>query len=164
MLFDNDDEGRKCYRLIKKKKYKNIKADCRFIPTKTGELPDLNNLESIKSNLEIEDFVYPELIFYLSSLLLSKKTNISTFTFKELDKKLQNKGFADDGILASMDHLLKDKNPDGLNLSYNTLGMKGGLADLFKLSGNSKVSRLLIDADKKYPAVKNFLIDLMRKN
>ena len=96
--------------------------------------------------------------------MLSKKTNISTFTFKELDKKLQNKGFADDGILASMDHLLKDKNPDGLNLSYNTLGMKGGLADLFKLSGNSKVSRLLIDADKKYPAVKNFLIDLMRKN
>ena len=164
LLFDNDEEGRRCYRLIKKKKYKNIKVDCRFIPTKTGELPDLNNLESIKSNLEIEDFVYPELIFYLSSLLLSKKTNISTFNFKELDKKLQNKGFADDGILASMDHLLKDKNPNGLNLSYKTIGMKGGLADLFKLSGNSKFSRLLIDADKKYPAVKNFLIDLMRKN
>ena len=166
LLFDNDDEGRKCYETIKikSKTFKNIKVDCRFIPTKKGELPDLNNLQSIKSNLEIEDFVYPELIFYLSSLLLSKKTNISNFTFKQLDRKLQNKGFADDGILASMDNLLKDKNPNGLNICYNTPGVKGGLANLFEPSGNSKVSRLLIEADKKYPAVKNFLIDIMKKN
>lgn len=164
LLFDNDDEGRKCYKLIKGKKFKNIQVDCKFIPTRTGGLPDLSNLQNVRSNLEIEDFIYPELIFYLSSLLLSRK-NISKFSFKELDRKLKNKGFADGGILASMDLLLKDKNPNGIGaLNFRTSNMKGGLASHFNLSGNKKITSLLIDADKKYPEVKKFLIDIMRKN
>lgn len=164
LLFDNDEEGRKCYKLIKGKKFKNIQVDCKFIPTKTGDLPDLSNLQNVKSNLEIEDFIYPELIFHLSSLLLSRK-NISKFSFKELDRKLKNKGFADDGILASMDLLLKDKNPGGIgSLSFCSKGMKGGLASHFNLSGNRKITDLLIDADKKYPEVRKFLIDIMKKN
>lgn len=164
LLFDNDEEGRKCYKLIKEKKFKNIQVDCKFIPTRTGDLPDLSNLQNVKSNLEIEDFIYPELIFHLSSLLLSRK-NISKFSFKELDRKLKNKGFADDGILASMDLLLKDKNPDGIgSLSFCSTSMKGGLASHFNLSGNRKITDLLIDADKKYPEVRKFLIDIMKKN
>jgi hypothetical protein len=164
LLFDNDDEGRKCYKLIKGKKFKNIQVDCKFIPTRTGGLPDLSNLQNVRSNLEIEDFIYPELIFYLSSLLLSRK-NISKFSFKELDRKLKNKGFADGGILASMDLLLKDKNPNGIGaLNFRTSNMKGGLASHFNLSGNKKMTSLLIDADKKYPEVRKFLIDIMRKN
>ena len=164
LLFDNDEEGRKCYKLIKGKKFKNIQVDCKFIPTRTGDLPDLSNLQNVKSNLEIEDFIYPELIFHLSSLLLCRK-NISKFSFKELDRKLKNKGFADDGILASMDLLLKDKNPGGIgSLSFCSTSMKGGLASHFNLSGNRKITDLLIDADKKYPEVRKFLIDIMKKN
>lgn len=164
LLFYNDEEGRKCYKLIKEKKFKNIQVDCKFIPTRTGDLPNLSNLQNVKSNLEIEDFIYPELIFHLSSLLLSRK-NISKFSFKELDRKLKNKGFADDGILASMDLLLKDKNPDGIgSLSFCSTSMKGGLASHFNLSGNRKITDLLIDADKKYPEVRKFLIDIMKKN
>lgn len=138
--------------------------DCKFIPTRTGDLPDLSNLQNVRSNLEIEDFIYPELIFYLSSLLLSRK-NITKFSFNELDRKLKNKGFADGGILASMDLLLKDKNPNGIGaLNFRTSNMKGGLASHFNLSGNKKMTSLLIDADKKYPEVKKFLIDIMHKN
>lgn len=165
LLFDNDDEGRKCYKLIKGKKFNNIQVECKFIPTKTGCLPDLSNFQKIKSNLEVEDFIYPELIFYLSTLLLCKKPNLLRFTFKELEKKLNNKGFADDGILSLMDNLLKDKNPNGLSgISFCTTSMKGGLASQFNLSGNKKMTALLIEADKKYPEVKKFLISIMSNN
>jgi len=162
LLFDNDDEGRKCYKLIKEKKFNNIQVECKFIPTKTGCLPDLSNFQKIKSNLEVEDFIYPELIFRLSTLLLCKKPNLLRFTFRELEKKLNNKGFADDGILSLMDNLLKDKNPNGLSgISFCTISMKRGLASQFNLSGNKKMTALLIEADKKYPEVKKFLISIM---
>jgi len=165
LLFDNDDEGRKCYKLIKEKKFNNIQVECKFIPTKTGCLPDLSNFQKIKSNLEVEDFIYPELIFHLSTLLLCKKPNLLRFTFKELEKKLNNKGFADDGILSLMDNLLKDKNPNGLSgISFCTISMKRGLASQFNLSGNKKMTALLIEADKKYPEVKKFLISIMSNN
>lgn len=164
LLFDNDEAGRNRYLSISKKKFNNIQIDCRFIPTKTGCLPDLNNLQKVKSNLEVEDFVYPELIFDLASSLLCKKNNLSKFTFKELERKLNNKGFADDGILALMDNLLKDKNPNGLNgVSFCTTNMKKGLSSQFNISGNKKMTNLLIEADKKYPEVKNFLMDIMSK-
>lgn len=164
LLFDNDNEGRKCYGLIKGKKFKNIQVDCRFIPTKTGHLPDLNNLNNIKSNLEIEDFVYPEIIFHLASLLLSSKEDISEFSFKDLEAKLNNKGYADGGILNSMDLLLKDKNPDGVgSLSFCSPSMKGGLASKFSISGSKRMTNRLIDADRKYPEVRKFLIEIMSK-
>lgn len=164
LLFDNDDEGRKCYLLIKNKKFKNIQVDCRFIPTREGKLPDVNSLQKINSNLEIEDFIYPDLVYCLSVLLLKKKENISNFSWKELERKLGNKGFADEGILASMDNLLKDKNPDGLGLiSFCTPSMKGGLASQFEISGNKRMTNLLIEANKKYPEVKKFLMDIMSK-
>lgn len=165
LLFDNDEAGRNCYASISKKKFNNIQIDCRFIPTRNGELPDIDKLQNSKSNLEIEDFIYPELIFYVSAAILDRKENIFKFNFKELERKLNNRGFADEGILAVMDHLLKDKNPNGLpsSLSFCTPSMKGGLASQFNISGNKKVTKILIDADKKYPGVKKFLIDLMNE-
>ena len=79
-----------------------------------------------------------------------------------MEKKLNNKGFADDGILSLMDNLLKDKNPNGLSgISFCTISMKRGLASQFNLSGNKKMTALLIEADKKYPEVKKFLISIM---
>lgn len=165
LLFDNDEAGRNCYSSISKKKFNNIQVNCRFIPNREGQLPELDNLQKIKSNLEIEDFIYSELIFYVSSLILEKKENISKFSLKELEKKLNNKGFAEEGILAVMDHLLKDKNPDGLHssLSFCTPSMKKGLATKFNISGNKKITQILTDGDKKYPEVKNFLLDIMNK-
>ena len=164
LVFDNDEEGRKCYISItqKKNKFKNIQVECKFIPTRTGSLPDVSNLQKIKSNLEIEDFVYPELIFHLSTLLLNMKENLSKFSFNELERKLRNRGFLDEGILASMDNLLKDKNPDGLgDLSFSRQAMKGGLSSHFKLSGNKKMTNILTEADQKYPKVREFLNELM---
>lgn len=164
LVFDNDEEGRKCYISItqKKNKFKNIQVECKFIPTRTGSLPDVSNLQKIKSNLEIEDFVYPELIFHLSTLLLNRKENLSKFSFNELERKLRNRGFLDEGILASMDNLLKDKNPDGLgDLSFSRQAMKGGLSSHFKLSGNKKMTNILTEADQKYPKVREFLNELM---
>lgn len=169
LLFDNDKAGRDCYALINKKvnnnQFSNIKIKCIFIPNKEGNQPDINKLQNIKSNLEIEDFIYPELVFYLSSMLLDKKESVSKFSLKELERKLNNKGFSDDGILAVMDHLLKDKNPNGLKspLSFCSSNIKGGLASLFNISGNKKITKILVDSDKKYPEVKNFLKILMSK-
>ena len=98
-------------------------------------------------------------------MLLDKKESVSKFSLKELERKLNNKGFSDDGILAVMDHLLKDKNPNGLKspLSFCSSNIKGGLASLFNISGNKKITKTLVDSDKKYPEVKNFLKILMSK-
>ncbi len=164
LLFDNDNEGRKCYNLIKSKGFKNISVECRFIPNKNGDFPGETNLQNIRSNLEIEDFIYPELIYSLAKSLLDKKGNLSKFSFKKLENKLTNKGFSDDGILKIMDDLLKNENPNGVgNVSFCSPAMKSGLASQFNLSGNKKMSSLMLEADKKYPEVKKFIIDLMSK-
>lgn len=167
VLFDNDNAGRESYKKIKEKarKFKNIQVDCQFIPNVHGELPDLANLQKVKSNLEIEDFIYPELFFYLSMLILDEKENLSKFNFKELEKNLQNKGFADDGILTIMDMLLKIRNPNGLgSLSFSSQNMKGGIASKLNISGNLKITNILNEANQKYPEVKKFLMQIMNKN
>lgn len=165
VLFDNDEAGRKHYKeLTQKKPFKNIQVVYQFIPNAHGKFPDVTSLQKVKSTLEIEDFIYPELLYNLSKSILDEKKNLSQFSFTELNKKLKNQGFADDGILKIMDMLLKDKNPDGLSaFSFSTPNMKGGMAEKFNVSGSRKLSDLLTIADVQYPEVKKFLIQIMTK-
>lgn len=87
VIFDNDDEGRKEYNRIQGKIHslKNIKVSIEFIPNCSGELPVIEEVKAskVKSNYEIEDFVYPEIIHLLSTELM-KKINLSTFKLNKL--------------------------------------------------------------------------------
>ena len=164
LLFDNDEEGRKSFREISNKNFKNIEIECKFIPDRLGKVPDIKNLQATSSNLEIEDFIFPELVFHLSSLILGKKKDLTCFTWKDLERKLDNIGFANKGILAIMDDLLIDKNPnvDISSFSFSSPSMKRGLASPMKLDANPKIIKLLRELDKKYPKVREFLSEIMK--
>ena len=89
---------------------------------------------------------------------------MTCFTWKDLERKLDNIGFANKGILAIMDDLLIDKNPnvDISSFSFSSPSMKGGLASQMKLDANPKIIKLLRGLDKKYPKVREFLSEIMK--
>ncbi|MDO4643897.1 MAG: hypothetical protein Q4A74_08655 [Cardiobacteriaceae bacterium] len=164
LLFDNDEAGRESYKLIKKKEFKNLEVQLQFVPTRDGDFPDLDNLQKIKSNLEIEDFLYPELIYHLSDLIL-KSSALERFNLRELRSKLNNKGHRDKGILEIMNDLLRDKNPNGIgNINFCHTSIKGGLASKFTYIANKKISMILEGGDNQYPYVKRFISDIMKRD
>ena len=158
VLFDNDEAGRKSFQDIANKQFANIQVKCHMIPNRKGEIVS----DKDKANLEIEDFIYPELVFYLASSILRRKEKLCKFTFRELERKLDNVGHANNGILTLMDSLLIDKNPNGVGaLSFNTPSIKGGMAEGFKLDGNVRLVNLLTQENEKYPKVKEFIEKIM---
>lgn len=161
VVFDNDEEGRKEYNRIKSKikSFKNISVSIEFIPNCFGELPNLDDVSQnkVKSNYEVEDFVYPDILHYLSTEL-SKKIKLKTFKFIKLESKIKAITFKDKGILYNIE-LLKNENnlEDGLKIDFSGEQAKNGMVGLFNIKGNKKLSETLMSADAKYPEVKKFL-------
>ncbi|MBB1151300.1 ATP-dependent nuclease [Myroides sp. NP-2] len=161
VIFDNDEEGRKEYNRIKSKikSFKNIVVTIEFIPNCFGETPNLDDVghNKVKSNFEVEDFIYPEILHHLSTEL-SKKVNLKTFKFNKLESKIKAITFKDKGILYNIE-LLKNENnlEDGLKIDFSGEQAKNGMVGLFNIKGNKKLSEMIINADSKYPEVKSFL-------
>jgi predicted ATP-dependent endonuclease of OLD family len=161
VIFDNDEEGRKEYNRVQGKlqSLKNIKVKAEFIPNCFGELPLIEDVKAskVKSNYEIEDFVYPELIHYLSTELM-KKIKLSTFKFNKLEQKVKAAAFKEKGVLYNVD-LLKNENnlEEGVRIDFSGEQAKNGMVGLFKIKGTKKMSELITEADKKYPEVKKYI-------
>lgn len=161
VIFDNDEEGRKEFNRIRNKirTFKNITVTLEFIPNCFGETPNLEEVaqSKIKSNYEVEDFIYPEILHYLSTEL-SKKVNLKTFKFKNLENKIKAPTFKDKGILYNIE-LLKNENNlnEGLKVDFSGEQAKNGMVNLFNIRGNKKLSEMIIKADYDYPEVKKFL-------
>lgn len=160
VLFDNDDAGRVQYETIKKKvdrnSYKNIEVKCIYII-------DASNTPFLKSkpNIEIEDFVYPEIILELSNLVFKKKKGFKKVLDKSFYENVNNPSLRYNGVLEIIDKLKNERNPEnGMIFSTKESGFKGGLANNFNLKGNNIEIKKVLDLDLRYPNVKKFLTKL----
>lgn len=168
VIFDNDEEGRKEYNRVQGKLHviKNIKVTVEFMPTYCGELPLIEDVKTnkVKSNYEIEDFVYPELIYYLSTELM-KKIKLNTFRFNKLEQKVKAAVFKEKGILYNIDLLKNENNLDeGVRIDFSGEQAKIGMVGLFKVKGTKKMIELIIESDKKYPEVKKYIEKICKPN
>lgn len=166
VIFDNDEEGRKEYNRIQGKIHslKNIKVTIEFIPNCFGEVPLIEDVKSskVKSNYEIEDFIYPELIYFLS-IELMKKIKLSTFRFNKLEQKVKAAAFKEKGILYNVDLLKNEHNlEEGVKIDFSGEQAKNGMVGLFNTKGTKKMSELIIEADKKYPEVKKYIEQIFK--
>ncbi|WP_445749245.1 ATP-dependent nuclease [Polaribacter sp.] len=166
VIFDNDEEGRKEYNRIQGKIHsiKNIKVTIEFIPNCFGEVPLIEDVKSskVKSNYEIEDFIYPELIYFLS-IELMKKIKLSTFRFNKLEQKIKAAAFKEKGILYNVDLLKNEHNlEEGVKIDFSGEQAKNGMVSLFNIKGTKKMSELIIEADKKYPEVKKYIEQIFK--
>lgn len=161
VVFDNDDEGRKEFNRVRGKinTLKNIKVAIEFIPNCFGEFPDIEDVKAsrIKSNYEIEDFVYPEILHFLSTELI-KKIQLKTFKFNKLEAKVKAAAFKEKGILYNIDLLKNENNPDeGVKIDFTGEQAKNGMVGLFQIKGAKKISEMILNADVKYPEVKKYI-------
>lgn len=162
VLFDNDDEGRTQYKIVKKKSDINFfeKLDVRPKFIIDAQKSDFDvNIKHL--NIEIEDFIYPEIILELSNKIFSKKKGFKKIRGKTFFKNMANKSLKYNGVLSIINNLKNESNPEvGLNLSTTDSGFKGGLSNLFNIKGNIEMINLMNGFDDKYPEVKNFLLEL----
>jgi len=166
VIFDNDEEGRKEYNRIQGKLHsiKNISVSLEFIPNCFGELPQMEDVKAsrVKSNYEIEDFIYPELIYFLS-IELMKKISLTTFKFNKLEQKVKAAAFKEKGILYNVDLLKNEKNlEDGVRIDFTGEQAKNGMVGLFSIKGTKKLSELITEADTKYPEVKKYIVQIFK--
>ena len=163
VLFDNDTAGRNIYQKISNKKYDNITVECLLIKNYLGN--SNTSLEKNQTNHEIEDYMYPEVICYLSNKLLSKKRlrNIKT---KDIITNLSMASFNKNGILYLIEYKKNELNPDdGADISFvssskATDNIKNGLSQMFDIIADKNLINIVNESHKKYPFVYKFLKDL----
>lgn len=170
LLFDNDEAGRNEFTDIKsridnpKLNYKNLEVALEIIINYKGENPDTKIFQKNSDiNFEIEDFIYPELIFQSAMSIISQK-KLKKFTLTNLENKLKNKGFENRGILRNMDDLLMEKNPNGIRVlgSFENKSIKAWMAKQCNILANPKIGEIIKSNDIKYPEVRNFLTKIMQ--
>lgn len=133
VLLDNDKKGRDIYSKIKNKKFENIEVDIKFVINYFGY--EYKNEENDKNvNIEIEDFINPEILCNLSNTILEKKKfkKFSKTDISSISKNITKPAFQSSGILALLENKKNELNPDkGQEISFSSSGIKGGLANLF---------------------------------
>lgn len=73
VILDNDAKGREVFKKIKEDNYKNILVEKKFIISYAGFNPTLDNNGNCNSNIEIEDFLKPQIVCYLAGRILKEK-------------------------------------------------------------------------------------------
>lgn len=170
IILDNDKAGRDEYKKIVKKitqsHFLNLNLKVEFIPNCYGEIPNVNDVQNdrVNSNYEIEDFIYPEILLKCCNSLL-RKMSFSTVNIKDLTKKITANAFKEKGILYNIDLLKNDKNPEnGNRIDFSSEQAKNGMANLFNIKGDKKISELMVELNTKYPEVRKYLERIMNYN
>ena len=163
IIFDNDSAGRAEYQKIHNKYLKNffpnLELICEFIPRYDGSVPVHEDVLSrkVNSNVEIEDFLYPELFTELGNKILQKK-RMKTVQWGKIKSKLEANSFKEKGILYNFDLVKNETNPtDGHLIDFTNDAVKKGVAEIFNLKANKSRSDKMMQLDKKYPEVKRYL-------
>ena len=154
VLFDNDNAGRKQFNQIKNKKYQELDIDMVLLKNYLG------NSEEKNINHEIEDFIYPEIIVYLTNEIL-KNINLELISQEEVDKKLSaSKSLSSKRILEFIEYKKNDNNPENGNIIVlNTPSHKKNMAEKFNLE-DKEISNIIKENRNKYPFVEEFIRDL----
>lgn len=160
LLFDNDEAGREQFQKIDKKVkkdiFKNINVELIFIT-------DFENttFPKDKPNIEIEDFIYPDIILENSNKVFKTKRGFNKISESTFKKQIGNISIRYNGVLDIIDRLKNLRNDkEGLTFSTKESGFKGALANLFSLKGDNVLIKKIYELDVKYPEVKKFLIKL----
>lgn len=169
ILLDNDTAGRDIYKRLKSNigKFEEFTIKIIFCPDVYGQLPNVEKIDSEKNNWEIEDLVFPEILMKNVNVLLTK-TNYNPIDPSTVLKKIDKPAFKGRGILALIDDAKNDANPDSgqhicfSNSDNSSEKMKLSLAKMFSLAGDKKVIQQMVDMDKKYPKVKEFIFSLSK--
>ena len=164
VLLDNDNKGRE---VVSKKlksinKYLPLNVQVRFIPNFLGETPLTDNLSNVRTNHEIEDFIYPKLLCELANRML-KKRRMKTVNVNEVCSQIQKPAFKDQGILQRIEEAKNDKNQeDGHKISFaafdqTSTSMKHGLAKMLNIQGDPVLAKIIQEESLRYPEVEKFL-------
>ncbi|OJV28679.1 MAG: hypothetical protein BGO32_02370 [Bacteroidetes bacterium 37-13] len=152
IIFDNDVEGRDAFDKVKEDKYPNIKIYKTFII-------DCYNTDysDNKPNIEIEDFIYPEIILNISNNILTQM-KLKKVSDKDFFKMHSNKSVRHDGVLKIFNDLKNGKNDErGLELYCESENFKKDICKAFNIEGNINLINQIRELDSKYPEVKKFL-------
>ena len=168
ILLDNDAKGREVALKIKPAKYPNVQISKEFTPNFLGEVPTGTKVDC---DLQIEDFLYPDLIVELVNKILDKKS-LNRINPKKVEKLIVKPAFRNRGILNLLENQKNERNTEtGQSISFisshlPTEQIKTSLANLFKQSipANTKIIDLLQVGDSKYPKVKEFLTKVTNPN
>lgn len=170
LIFDNDNAGREEYKKIFKKNaknsYQNLEIICEFIPNCFGERPNHDEVmkNNIKSNYEIEDFIYPEILVEIANNILAKKS-FNKVPWKDISKRLDANSHKNKGILYNFDSIKNDKNlENGHQIDCTNEQVKKGIATSYELQANKKLSKKFEEYDEKYPEVKRYLVEISLPN
>lgn len=139
ILLDNDHKWREVKDKIKPNNYKNLDIQTKFIIPFSGP-PKIN--ENSNLNIEIEDFVNPEIICYLCNEILKQK-NLKEFKKKDIKKiceEIKKPAFKDNGILELLENKKNQLNPSQgqtIKINNNQGGFKSWISKIFnKLDKN----------------------------
>lgn len=112
-IFDRDGAGRSKYDSLKNKKYKYISLECEYIKRYDGET---------FNEVELEDFIYPELIFDAVNKFLRKQK------YKQVKKADRQKrtlpAYNKKPILNFITEVCRSNNEDKNEIDFNSLTMK----------------------------------------
>lgn len=150
VILDNDSKGREVYRKIKPKKYTNISIKKQFIPSYSGFNPIVNSAGKVSSNIEIEDFIKPEILCYLINKILKQKKlkEYSGVNIKEISSNILKPAFQHNGILALLENKKNELNPDnGQNIQIHGQAVKSSMAEMF-CELDSKVIKMIGDINE----------------
>lgn len=165
VVFDNDTQGRECYKKISPEKYAYIVVEKMLL---NNCFCDANlDLSHNHTNNEIEDFVYPEIICYLANRIL-KARGFNTIKEKDLITKISSPAFKSGGILALLEHLKNENNPvNGKDITFSSSDLecetiKKSMSNLFKIEMNKEIIKLLKVVTAKYPDVERQTRELFK--
>ena len=160
VLLDNDWKWREVNKKIKADSFVNINIKSKFIISYFWFNPKLDKNWNNNANIEIEDFLNPEIISYLfNNILKRKKLKIFNVRNKKIIyKKIQQNAFQNNGILALLENEKNTINPEDWDkISILNEWVKSGISKIFE-ELNSEIIRLIWDkSDKVNINIYNFL-------
>jgi len=163
VLLDNDQKGREVKSKIKIDGYKNLKIEVKFIIAFSGFSPTLNKNGNSSANIEIEDFLDPEIICYLCNKIFKKKrlNEFKTQHIKIISSNIVKSAFQNNGILELLENKKNELNPDnGQTIKINTSdkgGFKSGIANIFNELDKNIINLVGSATDEKNKHIFNFL-------
>jgi hypothetical protein len=142
-IFDKDGAARQKYDSLKNKRIKNIDLSCHYII----RFDNQNN-----NDIELEDYIYPDLVFDAVNKLLRKK---KYHTIKKADRKKRTlPAYNKKPILDFITEICRTNNENEIEIDFNSLNIKLFLSKHICTELQKKdIKQLNIN----HPEVKNYL-------
>lgn len=142
-IFDKDSAGRSRYQQLSKKKIKHIELSCKYIIRHDN----VNN-----DDIELEDFIYPDLIFNAVNKLLRREKYSQ---MKKADRaKRTLPAYNYKPILDFITEVCRSNNEDKKEINFNSLNMKLFLS---KTICSEIENKDVFVHDDAFPEVKKYL-------